>query len=171
MRNRFENIRYDCNFVSPPHPPLWALQCVLFSCRVLRTWAKIALSVWRLGYGLDHKESWLCWCQRQEIFLTRNIPTGSGPHTTHSFLFTLHRSFFLWEQDGRGLMSSCPCSSTLHPTTHSPIILEQVLTLWCRIFFFLILAHSVYKMWIIKEPNKLALWNKLHFEEKKKRRV
>ena len=32
---------------------------------------------------------------------------------------------------------------------------------------FLILAHSVYKMWIIQEPNKLALWNKLHFEEKK----
>ena len=33
---------------------------------------------------------------------------------------------------------------------------------------FLILAHPVYKMWIIQEPNKLALWNKLHFEEKKK---
>ena len=33
--------------------------------------------------------------------------------------------------------------------------------------FFLILAHPVYKMWIIQEPNKLS-WNKLHFEEKKK---
>ena len=33
--------------------------------------------------------------------------------------------------------------------------------------FFLILAHRVYKMWIIQEPNKLALWNKLYFEEKK----
>ena len=32
---------------------------------------------------------------------------------------------------------------------------------------FLILAHRVYKMRIIQEPNKLALWNKLHFEEKK----
>ena len=32
---------------------------------------------------------------------------------------------------------------------------------------FWILAHSVYKMWIIQEPNKLALWNKLDFEEKK----
>jgi len=38
-------------------------------------------------------------------------------------------------------------------------------------FFFLILAHSVYKTWIIQEPNKLELWNKLHFEEEKKRRV
>ena len=33
--------------------------------------------------------------------------------------------------------------------------------------FFLILAHPVCKMWIIQEPNKLALWNTLHFEEKK----
>ena len=32
---------------------------------------------------------------------------------------------------------------------------------------FLILAHPVYKMWIKQEPNNLALWNKLHFEEKK----
>ena len=33
--------------------------------------------------------------------------------------------------------------------------------------FFFILAHPVYKMWIVQEPNKLELWNKLHFEEKK----
>ena len=33
--------------------------------------------------------------------------------------------------------------------------------------FFLILAHPVYKMWIIQELNKLELWNKLHFEEAK----
>ena len=42
------------------------------------------------------------------------------------------------------------------------------LTLWRRnFFFFLILEHPLYKMWIIQEPNKLALWNKLHFEERK----
>jgi len=35
--------------------------------------------------------------------------------------------------------------------------------------FFLILAHAVYNMWIIQGPNKLALWNKLHFKEKKRR--
>jgi len=33
--------------------------------------------------------------------------------------------------------------------------------------FLLILAHPVYKMWIIQEPNTLELWHKLHFEEKK----
>ena len=32
--------------------------------------------------------------------------------------------------------------------------------------FFLILAHSVYKMWILQEPNTIELRNKLHFEEK-----
>ena len=36
-----------------------------------------------------------------------------------------------------------------------------------ELFFFLISAHPVYKMWIIQELNKLPLWNKLHFEEKK----
>jgi len=40
------------------------------------------------------------------------------------------------------------------------------LTFW-RQNFFLILAHPVYKMWIIQEPNMLELWNKLHSEEKK----
>ena len=42
-----------------------------------------------------------------------------------------------------------------------------VLTFWRRNYFFLILAHPVYNMWIIQEPNTLELWNKLHFEEKK----
>jgi len=32
-------------------------------------------------------------------------------------------------------------------------------------FLFLILAHPEYKIWIIHEPNKLELWDKLHFEE------
>jgi len=33
--------------------------------------------------------------------------------------------------------------------------------------FSLILAHSVYKIWIKQESNMLDLWNKLHFEEEK----
>ena len=32
---------------------------------------------------------------------------------------------------------------------------------------FLILAHPVYKMWIIQEQNTLELWNKVQFEEEK----
>ena len=34
-------------------------------------------------------------------------------------------------------------------------------------FFCQILAHPVFKMWVIQKPNKVALWNKRHFEEKK----
>jgi len=34
-------------------------------------------------------------------------------------------------------------------------------------FYISILAHPVGKMRIIQEPNKVALWNKRHFEEKK----
>ena len=47
------------------------------------------------------------------------------------------------------------------------LYIESYLTFWRRNYFFLILAHPVYKMWIIQEPNTLELWNKLHFEEKK----
>jgi len=39
-------------------------------------------------------------------------------------------------------------------------------TFGAGIIFFLILTHTVYKMWIKQEPNMLELWNKLHFEEK-----
>jgi len=52
--------------------------------------------------------------------------------------------------------------------TRRPVVgLLSSLTFWRRNYFFLILAHPVYKMWIIQEPNKLELWNILHFEEKK----
>ena len=33
--------------------------------------------------------------------------------------------------------------------------------------FFQILAHPVFKMWVIQKPNKVSLWNKRHFEEKR----
>jgi len=41
----------------------------------------------------------------------------------------------------------------------------QLLTFWTRNYFFLVLAHPVYKMWITQEPNTTELWNKLNFEE------
>jgi len=46
-------------------------------------------------------------------------------------------------------------------------MLYNKLNLFSAGIIFLILAHPVYKMWIIQEPNMLELWNKLHFEEKK----
>jgi hypothetical protein len=44
--------------------------------------------------------------------------------------------------------------------------LQSSLAIWRRNFL-LILAHPVFKTWIIQEPNKVALWNKRHFEERK----
>jgi len=45
--------------------------------------------------------------------------------------------------------------------------LNACINLLAREFFFLILEHSVYKVWIIQETNKLDILNKLHFEEEK----
>jgi hypothetical protein len=33
-------------------------------------------------------------------------------------------------------------------------------------FYIYILAHHICKIWIVREPKKVALWNKRHFEEK-----
>jgi hypothetical protein len=46
---------------------------------------------------------------------------------------------------------------------HLTYIIPLWLTFWRRNYFFLILAHPIYKMRIIQEPNRLELWNKLHF--------
>ena len=43
----------------------------------------------------------------------------------------------------------------------------NILNLSATDFFFQILAHSVFKMWVIQKPNKVALWNKRHFEGEK----
>ena len=43
----------------------------------------------------------------------------------------------------------------------------SLLNLLAPELFFLILAHPVYKMWMIQEPNMLELRNKLHFEKEK----
>ena len=37
----------------------------------------------------------------------------------------------------------------------------------CAEIFFKILAHSVFKMWILQEPKEISLWNKRHLEEKR----
>ena len=46
------------------------------------------------------------------------------------------------------------------------ILIFPPLTFWRRTFF-QILAHSVFKMWVMQKPNKVALWNKRHFEGEK----
>jgi hypothetical protein len=40
------------------------------------------------------------------------------------------------------------------------------LTLWCQNFL-LNFSTPVFKMWVIQAPNRVALWNQWHFEERK----
>jgi len=49
------------------------------------------------------------------------------------------------------------------------LVIRKELNFWRRNYFFLILAHPVYEMLIIQDPNMLELCNKLHFEKKKRR--
>jgi len=56
-----------------------------------------------------------------------------------------------------------------HKDKHKLFALQRLINLLEPELFILILAHPVYKMWIMQEPNKLELWNKMHFEEKKLR--
>ena len=51
----------------------------------------------------------------------------------------------------------------LKPTGH---VMHQQFNLLATDFF-QILAHPVFKMWVIQKPNKVALWNKRHFEGEK----
>jgi len=47
------------------------------------------------------------------------------------------------------------------------LVIPIVINLLAPELFSLILAHPLYKMWIMQEPNTLDLWNELHFEEEK----
>ena len=66
--------------------------------------------------------------------------------------------------------SICPCPEPDQSSSCLPSYFLKIhLNLLAPELFFLILAHPVYKMWIIQEPNTLRLWNKLYFEGKKRR--
>jgi hypothetical protein len=68
---------------------------------------------------------------------------------------------------GRAEFADC---SEIHQNTQMPCDHNvQLLNAFWRRRFFKIYAHSVFKMLIIQEPHKVALWNKRHFEEKKRR--
>jgi len=59
------------------------------------------------------------------------------------------------------------CLLKLHLLKYPIMVQRCVINRLAPELFFLILAHPVYKMWIIQEPNTLELRNKLHFEEVK----
>jgi len=70
--------------------------------------------------------------------------------------------------DGRTNTTRLASAYDVLLTVHLSIFIS-VINLLAPELFFLILAHPVYKMWIKQGPNTLELWNKLHFEEKRRR--
>ena len=100
------------------------------------------IAVWSIRTSVCWRMS-LCWQLGKE--LTNSVP-----------IYVLYGSVCFLKS---------PIVSPIKST--SPHQMSQNLTFWSRNYFFLILAHSVYKMWIIQEPSMLELWNKLHFEEEK----
>ena len=52
-----------------------------------------------------------------------------------------------------------------HTVTTTSTPSSHKINLWRRIFFSNF-STPVFKMWVIRKPNKVALWNKRHFEEK-----
>jgi len=79
------------------------------------------------------------------------------PHTS-----TLFQELKCGEKQWLGLRLFSYANAVWHQTT------SPSLTFWRRNYFFFNFSTSVYKMWVIQEPNTLELWNKLHFEEREK---
>ena len=103
-----------------------------------------------------------------------NLRSCCWPHTagaTRSPLFFSVREVCLMQCDREAFIarrpwptrSCCSRGKKWYPLTHQKPFGAGI--------FFKILAHSVFKMWILQESKKIALWNKRHLEEKKKRRM
>ena len=132
--------------------------------------------------GLQKESGFLV--QRKFLYLCRSLNSGhSSPQLSrshHSVLFLCCRNILHdshcrsgnWLRSGRAALADlhrlpdCRSDRVSGNPVVPNILIAQLLNPLAPELFFLILAHSVYKMWIIQEPNKLALWNKLHFEEK-----
>ena len=90
------------------------------------------------------------------------------------FFFTVYVCFFDRLQRSLGLRRGSAAVRSLGFAGLNPAKRMDVFLFWVCVFnllatdfFFQIFAHPVFKMWVIRKPNKVALWNKRHFEEKK----
>jgi len=111
----------------------------------------------------------ICWHELQDNHLSQKSHQWSDDDL-HWLLCEHFQDFHLFVRLKVSQILAGP-HITFHPllNVNTSRTLESYLTFCRRNYFFLILAHPVYKMWIIQEPNTLELWNKLHFEEKKRR--
>jgi len=112
-------------------------------------------------------------CENFTLNSSYRITPTNAPHRTHTQVvrtLPLHDAAFLWHHQGAQCVPMLePANSdfNLHKCHCVEMNTNQSITILAPELFFLILAHPVYKMWIIQEQNTLELWNKLHSEEKK----
>jgi hypothetical protein len=93
---------------------------------------------------------------------------------SQEYLHTLHNIWWLLLfYDSSGYANALHCNVTrtllilfIANSAKSSLFTNVVLNLLAPEFYILLLAHPVCKMWIIQKPEKVALWNKRHFEEK-----
>ena len=96
------------------------------------------------------------------LFLRISIPSTPIERTKPTLAATVNfikpYNFFFRVR----LCSVCRCKSSTQISSAAVLV-----NLLATDFFFQILAHPVFKMWVIQKPNNVALWNKRHFEGEK----
>ena len=123
---------------------------VVFIC--YNTWGWKTLNVclvWTLDFAVGSSS---------QIAPSRRYNSTPGGSPTHR---TLAKGIIFENYDGKHIILRNRQVKNFVPNYN------KSLTLWRRNYFFFNFSTPVCKMWILQEPNKLALWNKLHFEEKK----
>ena len=142
--------------------PSWSLSWpwIFFVCRVNQTiFGLMSSLILTLHVSVPVFTELVCIVFPTFLFL-RHVchqhPSSAWSFSSMFSVWSIHRIFCL--------LKMCDVSQRAHTPTRARIMC--MLTFWSWNYFFLILAHPVYKMWIIQEPNTLELWNKLRFEEK-----
>ena len=79
----------------------------------------------------------------------------------------LGKQYFSCRSSSVMAMSGVHLATTIARPYATWLLCMGFLNLLVTDFFFQFLAHPVFKMWVIQKANKVALWNKRHFEEKK----
>ena len=97
-------------------------------------------------------------------------------HMQTIFVFTCERSCVTFEWRQLAWVTGCKDAKWLCALLPSLTyaILNKIINrhaqrdfkLLATDFFFFNFSTPVFKMWVIQKPNKVALWNKRHFEEK-----
>ena len=137
-------------FITPEH---FANVIIRYCCIMNNNQITVTLrSFMRQDVFFDNSE---CAFNPSKLILGPSFVTQSN--TSHTHTHTHNFSYILPDY----------AVAKLSPRLFSLSYLLMTIKLLATDFFFQISAHPVFKMWVVQKPNKVALWNKRHFEEKK----